>query len=190
MKAFRREPMVAVSSACETDGWLFDTELVLRAERLGLRIDEIPVDISEIRQPGYWAIVRRVPEVVEPAARSPGADRAESHGYQPEPGNPEPEALGPQHGLGIEEPASHSGTGGLTATHRLTAERLHAVRIRAAEAKRHAQECVEQPGNRAPDESGRRSEARPMTFEPTSTSHCCSRRSAAAANSPLQKSRL
>ncbi len=49
---------------CETDGWLFDTELVLRAERLGLRIAEIPVDIREIRQPGYWAIVRRVPEVV------------------------------------------------------------------------------------------------------------------------------
>jgi hypothetical protein len=40
---------------------VWDTELVLRAERHGLRIVERPVDTMEIRPPSYTSIVSRVP---------------------------------------------------------------------------------------------------------------------------------
>ena len=48
---------------CVTSRSIFDTELVLRAERDQLKIVEIPVDVREIRQPSYWAVARRLPEV-------------------------------------------------------------------------------------------------------------------------------
>jgi hypothetical protein len=39
---------------------LFDTELILRAQRHGLRIVELPVEISETRR-SSWKLLRRVP---------------------------------------------------------------------------------------------------------------------------------
>lgn len=63
MKAFRRTALADSLARCVTARSIFDTELVLRAERAGLRIVEIPVDVSEIRQPSYWSVVRRLPEV-------------------------------------------------------------------------------------------------------------------------------
>lgn len=62
LKALRRSRLAPIAGQCVTDRSLFDTELVLRAERAGLRIVEIPVEVREIRQPNYWSVVRRIPE--------------------------------------------------------------------------------------------------------------------------------
>ena len=43
-KAIRREPAQALLPLTEDNGWFFDTELLVVAERAGLRIHEIPVD--------------------------------------------------------------------------------------------------------------------------------------------------
>lgn len=63
LKAFRRSALAASLAACVTSRSIFDTELVLRAERAGLRIVEVPVAVREIRQPSYWAVAKRLPEV-------------------------------------------------------------------------------------------------------------------------------
>jgi glycosyltransferase involved in cell wall biosynthesis len=63
MKALRKSTMDSVLAECVTSQSIFDTELVLRAERAGLRVAEIPVAVREIRQPGYWSVARRLPEV-------------------------------------------------------------------------------------------------------------------------------
>jgi glycosyltransferase involved in cell wall biosynthesis len=62
MKALRKSRLAPIAGQCVTDRSLFDTELVLRAERQGLHVVEIPVDVHEIRQPDYWSMVRRIPE--------------------------------------------------------------------------------------------------------------------------------
>lgn len=64
LKAFRRDAIVDIVKLCKADQWLFDTELVLRAERRGLRLREVPVSVKELRQPGYWSLVRRFPITV------------------------------------------------------------------------------------------------------------------------------
>ena len=43
-KAIRRDVAVEVLPLVEDDAWFFDTELLVLAERLGLRIHEVPVD--------------------------------------------------------------------------------------------------------------------------------------------------
>ncbi len=43
-KAIRREPAKALLPLTEDTGWFFDTELLVLAERAGLRIAEVPVD--------------------------------------------------------------------------------------------------------------------------------------------------
>jgi glycosyltransferase involved in cell wall biosynthesis len=63
IKAFRRDALAQVLARCVTSQSIFDTELVLHAERSGLRIVEVPVEVCEIRQPSYWAVIRRLPEV-------------------------------------------------------------------------------------------------------------------------------
>jgi glycosyltransferase involved in cell wall biosynthesis len=60
LKALRREPLVNLVSACGFDGDIFDTELVLRCQRAGLRIEEIPVTVEE-RRPPRTPIWRRIP---------------------------------------------------------------------------------------------------------------------------------
>ncbi len=62
LKAFRRAPLLAIAEQCETAGWIFDTELVIRAERAGLRIAEVPVSVAEIRAPSYGSLIRRIPQ--------------------------------------------------------------------------------------------------------------------------------
>jgi len=62
MKALRKSRLGPIAGQCVTDRSLFDTELVLRAGRSGLRVVEIPVEVREIRQPNYWSVVRRIPE--------------------------------------------------------------------------------------------------------------------------------
>ena len=63
MKALRKQSVDAVLARCVTSQSIFDTELVIRAERAGLRIVEIPVTVREIRQPSYWSVAKRLPEV-------------------------------------------------------------------------------------------------------------------------------
>ncbi len=61
MKAFRRDVAGHLAAECVSRGWIFDTELVLRAERHGLSIVEKPVDTMEIRPPSYGSILSRIP---------------------------------------------------------------------------------------------------------------------------------
>jgi glycosyltransferase involved in cell wall biosynthesis len=63
LKAFRRAPMLEVIDACLVDMDMFPSELVIRAERAGLRIVEIPVRVLEKRAPTF-KLFTRVPNVI------------------------------------------------------------------------------------------------------------------------------
>ena len=63
MKVLRREPLVPLAEACRFGTDLFDTELILRAERAGLRSGEVPVIVQELR-PSRSSIARRIPRTV------------------------------------------------------------------------------------------------------------------------------
>jgi len=63
MKAMRREPLLPVVAACRFGTDLFDTELVLRAERAGLPTAELPVTVEELR-PSRTPIARRIPRTL------------------------------------------------------------------------------------------------------------------------------
>ncbi len=58
MKALRRDVVLPLGRACRCDGELFDTELILRAERAGLAVAELPVTVAE-RRPSRTSITRR-----------------------------------------------------------------------------------------------------------------------------------
>ncbi len=51
LKAFRRAPLTEVARQCLVDKDLFASELVIRAERAGIRIQEIPIRVLEKRLP-------------------------------------------------------------------------------------------------------------------------------------------
>jgi len=68
LKALRREAILPVVEACVVDKDVFSSELVIRAERSGLRILEIPVRVVEKRPPSI-NLFRRVPQVVKSLAR-------------------------------------------------------------------------------------------------------------------------
>ncbi len=63
MKLVRRDPLVPLARACRVGTDLFDTELILRAERSGLVAVEIPVAVEETR-PSRTSIVRRIPRTL------------------------------------------------------------------------------------------------------------------------------
>ena len=58
MKAMRRATVAPLVQACKLRTDLFDTEVILRAERSGLRVEEVPVDVEEHR-PARTSILRR-----------------------------------------------------------------------------------------------------------------------------------
>jgi glycosyltransferase involved in cell wall biosynthesis len=58
MKAMKRATVLPVVERCRFGTDLFDTELVLRAERAGLGVTEVPVTVRESR-PSRTSIVRR-----------------------------------------------------------------------------------------------------------------------------------
>jgi glycosyltransferase involved in cell wall biosynthesis len=64
VKVFDRQNVASIAAVCVTDQFIFDTELVLRTERAGLRVTEIPVDVEEIRAPGYQSLLLRTPRVL------------------------------------------------------------------------------------------------------------------------------
>lgn len=58
MKAMRRSPLLGVVDECRLGTDLFDTELLLRAERAGLGVGEVPIVVRESR-PSRTSIVGR-----------------------------------------------------------------------------------------------------------------------------------
>jgi hypothetical protein len=64
LKAFRRENLLPVVAACRVDKDLFASEFVIRAERMGRTVTEIPVTIQEMRKPSI-NLFRRVPNVLK-----------------------------------------------------------------------------------------------------------------------------
>jgi glycosyltransferase involved in cell wall biosynthesis len=64
LKAFRRLPLLPIARACVVDRDLFASEFVIRAERAGIAIREIPVRIKEKRAPSVH-LLRRVPNVLQ-----------------------------------------------------------------------------------------------------------------------------
>jgi glycosyltransferase involved in cell wall biosynthesis len=68
LKAFRRETLIPVASRCIVDKDLFASEFVIRAERSGCRLVEVPIVIAEKRPPTI-NLVRRVPHVLKNLAR-------------------------------------------------------------------------------------------------------------------------
>jgi hypothetical protein len=68
LKAFRRERLLPVARSCVVDRDLFASEFVIRAERAGLPILEIPVRIKEKRAPSVH-LLRRVPNVLKNLGR-------------------------------------------------------------------------------------------------------------------------
>jgi glycosyltransferase involved in cell wall biosynthesis len=63
MKAMRRAPVETLLRQCRFASDLFDTELVIRAERAGLRVAELPARTQE-RRPSRTSIWRRVPRTL------------------------------------------------------------------------------------------------------------------------------
>jgi glycosyltransferase involved in cell wall biosynthesis len=68
LKAFRLQTMRPVVAACVVDKDLFASELVIRAGRAGLRIQEIPIELEEQRSSPIH-LVRRVPRVLRDLGR-------------------------------------------------------------------------------------------------------------------------
>ena len=63
MKAFRRQLVSEITPAVVSRKDLFDTELVIRAERAGYRIREVPVVVEEMRV-ARSSLVKRVPRTI------------------------------------------------------------------------------------------------------------------------------
>jgi glycosyltransferase involved in cell wall biosynthesis len=64
LKAFRRAALLPIVRACIVDKDLFASEFVIRAERAGIVIREIPVRVNEKRAPSIH-LLRRVPNVLQ-----------------------------------------------------------------------------------------------------------------------------
>ena len=64
LKAFRRTALVDIARACLVDKDLFASEFVIRAERAGIRIREIPIRVLEKRAPSIH-LFKRVPRVLK-----------------------------------------------------------------------------------------------------------------------------
>ena len=68
LKAFRRAPLIEIAHQCLVDKDLFASEFVIRAERGGVRVKEIPVRVLEKRPPSIH-LFRRVPNVLKNMAK-------------------------------------------------------------------------------------------------------------------------
>ncbi len=68
LKALRRAAVIDIVDVCETDRDVFVTELIVRAQYLGLSIVEIPIAVHEIR-PAPINIYRRVPRALKQVLR-------------------------------------------------------------------------------------------------------------------------
>jgi hypothetical protein len=89
LKAFRRAALAPVVARCIVGHDVFASELVIRAEREGLRVREIPVGLEEKRPPSVH-LLRRVPRVLHQLLRlmaaihlGVGADRSRTSAREP-----------------------------------------------------------------------------------------------------------
>lgn len=64
IKAFRREKSVDIVKNCKTSKDIFATELILRMERSGFYMCEIPLEIEERRPPSI-NLLKRVPSTIK-----------------------------------------------------------------------------------------------------------------------------
>jgi hypothetical protein len=64
VKAMRRAAVAPLAQYCRFGQDLFDTELILRAERAGLRSAEVPVDVVE-KRPARSSIRARIPRTIK-----------------------------------------------------------------------------------------------------------------------------
>jgi 2-polyprenyl-3-methyl-5-hydroxy-6-metoxy-1,4-benzoquinol methylase len=63
LKALQREKILPLIEACHAENEIFDTELVIRAQRKGLKIGEVPVKVQE-KRPARLSLIGRVPRTV------------------------------------------------------------------------------------------------------------------------------
>jgi glycosyltransferase AglD len=63
LKLLRRAPLLDVVATCHFGAEIFDTELILRAERAGLVVTEIPVRVANQRPP-RTSIAQRIPRTL------------------------------------------------------------------------------------------------------------------------------
>jgi glycosyltransferase involved in cell wall biosynthesis len=68
MKVLRRASLAPIVTECRFGGDLFDTELILRAERAGLRVEELGVIVRDTRPP-RTPITTRIPRSLAGLAR-------------------------------------------------------------------------------------------------------------------------
>lgn len=68
MKALRRSKILPILLTCRTNREVFDTELVLRSERFGMKISELPVVVSDLR-PARLSLLRRIPSTFSDLVR-------------------------------------------------------------------------------------------------------------------------
>ena len=68
LKAFEREVVTPVAARCIVEHDVFASELVIRAQREGVKVVEIPVQIEEKRAPSI-NLSRRVPRVLKNVGR-------------------------------------------------------------------------------------------------------------------------
>jgi glycosyltransferase involved in cell wall biosynthesis len=68
LKAFRRAPLTEIARQCLVEKDLFASEFVIRAERAGIRIQEIPIRVLEKRPPSV-GLFKRVPNVMKNMAK-------------------------------------------------------------------------------------------------------------------------
>jgi hypothetical protein len=68
LKAFRRVALLDTVRACLVDKDVFASEFVIRADRGGIRIKEVPVRVIEKRPPSI-NLFKRVPNVLKSVAK-------------------------------------------------------------------------------------------------------------------------
>lgn len=50
IKGYRRDPAQRIFSKCSTDGFSFDFEVLMRADKLGLKVEQLPVSVINFRE--------------------------------------------------------------------------------------------------------------------------------------------
>jgi putative flippase GtrA len=93
-KAIRRDAATVVLPLVEDQAWFFDTELLVTARRLGLRIHEVPVDWVDDLDSRVavgrtaWLDLCGIARMVGPASRRRAADARHRLAVRPDPGAP------------------------------------------------------------------------------------------------------
>lgn len=63
VKAFLKEPLMPVLNKCIVGRDIFASEFVIRAERMGIKVKEVPISLDEKRAPSI-KLMKRVPKVL------------------------------------------------------------------------------------------------------------------------------